>query len=387
MEDPRFRPEEEDNQDATVTPKKRRGSDFLSQYLLRRRENLDPSSESDLESEDNEEAEDKPKKWRRLFRGAFKSVVAPPEEPRTEREHGFDPNTWFSWQSSLNTETSEAEEATSLDEIPESSPVEKIQETPVSKTVPNTTLDHSPEETQAFRPQQTEGLIHERQQNIDPVTIEREVVIERGVGAGLPLLLVGAEYLARKSADKKISRKFDKEVKSIKENASQSESARDQLNAIVQQNREQLEALKRDRGMIEKKTVVKQPEQLKKSSERVSAVEKQQEVAQPRLVFESVASAAEHDVPMERVFERSHEIKDETPVVTTAASVGAIMAFQKDTQKIATLKPAQQIGKSRLSSKLDTVTMVDQYNQAIRTGFLTAVVLIIFSSIAYLMIK
>ncbi len=386
MEDRRFRPEDEENSDILATPKKRRGSDFLSQYLLRRRENLDPTNGSDLESEDDEEEEEKPKKWRRLFRGVFRSVVTPPEEPRSEREHGFDPNTWFSWQSSLSPETADAEDAISVNEIAESPHIEQTEETLVGEEQSRVSSDHLREETQAFTPQDTEGLIHERHQSSDSVITEREVVIERGVGVGLPVLLVGAEYLARKSADKKISGKFSQEIKSIKQSASQGELAREQLNTIVQQNREQLEALKRDRGIIEKKTILKQPEQQKKSPVNTLAVEKQQE-AQPRLVFESVASAAEHDEPVERVFERSHEIKDETPVATAAASVGAIMASQKDVQT-PVLKAIPNVGsKPRLPSRLDPVAIADQYNQAIRTGFLTAVVLIIFSSIAYLMIK
>ena len=415
MEDSRFRPEDEDNQDATVTPKKRRGHDFLSQYLLRRREIANPDSLDDIESddEDEEETTGTPKRWRRFFRGAFKNVVPPPESPRNEREHGFDPNTWFSWQSAARLEESQqhSPEQTSGEQSvtsetsegsqPESPEVQHPEETIHNSEHTRTIPEAAPQNVHEGRPYseaQSGGVIHERLQSSN--VVEREVIIERGVGAALPVALVGMEYLARKSADKKLKRSFTREVDSLKMRASQSETTRNELDAIVRQNREQLEALKRDRGMTEKRGTTKEtykntPEKIPSKSaekrtnpmESTSRIEKQSEV-QPRMIFESVANAAEQDVPVERVFERSHEIKDDkTATAAAAASVGTIMASQSDIQKIIATLPVVQSKTTENMTDKTHQSIVAAYDQAIKMGFIAAVAIIILGTVAYLMVK
>src|SRR3990167_1428465 len=75
------------------TPRRKRGSEFLSQYLLRKSEVVDNNSD-DEESDESTGVS----KRKRFFRSLFKRNVELASESETKREHTFDSESWFSWQ-------------------------------------------------------------------------------------------------------------------------------------------------------------------------------------------------------------------------------------------------------------------------------------------------
>jgi hypothetical protein len=104
-------------------------------------------------------------------------------------------------------------------------------------------------------------------------------------------------------------------------------------------------------------------------------------------IMEQVAEAAEHNAPVERVFERSHEVKDDHSTPVGAASIGAIMAAQAEQKKITQLKASQaQMGiNDQGLPVINTTSDSDIYKQAMRRGFWGAIIIIIFGLLAYLL--
>lgn len=112
---------------------------------------------------------------------------------------------------------------------------------------------------------------------------------------------------------------------------------------------------------------------------------------QERLMKE-VAEAAEVNAPVERSFERSHEIKDDLPVSSAAASVGSVMASKLAAQQAA--QASQYAQPTQASYDNSGLPVIDDpkyaaamYQQAMKFGLVTAVVIIIFGILAYLMVK
>jgi hypothetical protein len=101
--------------------------------------------------------------------------------------------------------------------------------------------------------------------------------------------------------------------------------------------------------------------------------------------MEQVAEAAEHDVPVERAFERSHEVKDDQSTHIGAASIGSIMAEQVAKQRVngpvATQLSQDASGLPVVSGRAQATA----YKQAMRNGFWAAIIIIILGTIAYLL--
>lgn len=424
MENRRNRPEDEGNKDEESTPKRRRGGDFLSQYLLRRRELLDENKEQEEDQED--ETDEKPKKWRRLFSGVFKRVVAPPEggaealERRRTRESTMFASTASSEQSAevpdVETnipETTDIEDVSPVEsdsqeqQASEEAPEEDVQPSAQQESEVAHNIPEIPQQQRAEAPFTSERAVYERSL---PEPQEREVVIERGVGTALPVVLVGAEYLARRRADKRIERKFTKQVGSLEKDINQGELARRQLDTLVQQNREQLEALKRERSSVIEKspapvrteaarpkidkqplprpeTVVNRERKPELQTENKPKLEYTPE-QQSRLIMEKVADAAENDVAVESAYELRHEIKDEPTVGSSASSVGAIMAAKLAEQG----RASHQLASNQVNSEsglpvINDQQQADMYKKAMHAGFWAAMCIIIIGTLAYLMVK
>ena len=98
MEDSAFRPEDDVPTEATTSRKKRRGADFLSQYLFRRQQLEVSEADSD---DEEEESDEKPRPRRKLFSNLFRNIVQPPKEPAVDQieERSFDTSLWYGWQS------------------------------------------------------------------------------------------------------------------------------------------------------------------------------------------------------------------------------------------------------------------------------------------------
>jgi hypothetical protein len=268
------------------------------------------------------------------------------------------------------------------------------------------------EQASGHRPEQTEP---------SPPTVEREVVIERGVGAALPLAAVGLEYLARKKADRKLDAKFTQTTEELNHKTDAGQQVQEELRSLIDQNKEQLASLKRERLMatgavnLERKPVTQEtripeaprslerpefqpktatPEASKQPEQRKAEIHERQQSLKPEMdskrIMEQVAAAAEKDVPVEIAFERSHEVKDEPSVAHNAASVAAIIKQQAiEKQRIAKLKAIQaQMGDANQGLPvIHDQASSSMYKQAIRAGFWSAVMIIILGVIAYLMIK
>ena len=429
MEDRWHGPEDPTNEEPETTRKKRRGSDFLSQYLLRRREQQGEKIE-----EDDEESEEKPKKFRRFFKGLFKNVVEPPfgdPEPTpnrfglealflgTQKEHESNVdslNADIEDKTELKPDFSVARtestaEPYELESAPQESSTEKEEETPQPEAavhIPAAELaqEEEPVSERTYgvpRPyeQVTDQTVYER-----PTTqpTEKEVVIERGAGMALPVVLVGAEYLARKKADRKLDAKYNEKVSRLESDANRQSLVTEQLDTLVKQNREQLAALKRDRG-IETPKVEQRPPALERPATHVeqklteqqplpqSVLEKQPQYT-PEMpkeqdthkIMEQVADAAEHDVPVERVFERSHEVKDDQSSHVGAASIGTIMSAKVADERLGGYNPpTRQLQDENGLPVIPDKVQSAMYRQAIRSGFWAAIIIIILGTIAYLL--
>lgn len=249
---------------------------------------------------------------------------------------------------------------------------------------------------------------------------EKEVVVERGPGMVLPVALVGLEHLGRKKADKKLEKRVKEEIASTNAEVKRGAALQQELESLARQNSEQLEALKRAREgrpvesvptaqktaeiaparpperatttIEQPKHNIEQPKPASDTKEQSPLVAESRvatEEAPPQKILEQVVDAAEHDIPVERVFERSHEVKDDKSVPITAASVGAVVGAHAAAKQYQAL----QQSKHTASAQNGTTPFVNDpvaaaaYKQAIKMGFWTAVMIIILGSIAYLMVK
>ncbi len=112
----------------------------------------------------------------------------------------------------------------------------------------------------------------------------------------------------------------------------------------------------------------------------------------PQKILEKVAEAADSDSPVERVFERSHEVKDDTVAATGASSVGSVAASRLSTND-RIVYPKGTESTPQPSSKVVDIPVIqesntpDEYRKAMAAGFSAALVIIVVGCIAYLMVK
>lgn len=433
-------PEKQDDSNAETRSKKKRSASRLSQYLsgLRGKETKDRHEAA------GEKADEKPKRFRRLFNKIFPKVVEnPSQEEAGEQQHDFDYESRFSWTglaSRSESTTGITPEATIANiatksvedqgrsveqgtehQRPIDTPEDPVETPPASETSdeqwtpPEVPAPSSGDEV--FIQQRAD---YETQQATPAVeSSTKEVIVERGSGAVLPVVLVGAEYLARKKADRKLEGRMNEKIKDSKEKLDHTAVLQQELETVVKQNREQLEALKRARegqapvesgpsarntierpptAPKERITTVEQPirspeaakytPEVKEQPRLVVEREVKQEV-QPEKILEQVVDAAEHDMPVERIFERSHEVKDDKTVPGAAVSVGAVMNAQAAVNQYQDLRQAKQsVGTQGgpLPFVSDSAAH-KSYKQAVKMGFWAAVMIIILGAIAYLVVK
>ncbi len=414
---------QEENQSTESTPKK----ESALQKHLRRLGIFGEAKKDSIESDDDEESDKPKKKFRKFFKGLFKDIVEPPQsqDSKTAKRPNLE-SLFFGWQepevkNSPNDESEETKTEAQEAETPAQQEIvsEKAPETSEPLDETNTHLETSedvlieevptlaanegiaaPVQPDAAREFTTNPIIFERSTTNTP---EKETVVERGTGMALPVVLVGAEYLARKRADRKLDTKFSEKTETLEKTVKQSDMAREQLDKLVRQNKEQLEKLKRERiPALENLPALKvekqpKPEQLARTEvpklqtrvEHAETTIQEQEVAKREQykIMEQVANAAEHDVPVEIAFERSHEVKDDLSSPTAAASIGAIMAAQAEEQR--RTARSQTVARRNLEdvSGLPFVNKPqtpDMYQQAMKRGFWAAVCIIILGMIAYL---
>lgn len=378
------------------------------------------------ESDDDEETDKPKKKFRKFFKGLFKSVVEPPESSSatTEQKPTLE-SLFFGWQEPelQDTDLSEASEVIETpvadqervglervqENVSEGSEISQQTDTPSSEII-----DNSPVNPEAVPRQYEAPIIPESNtvfERSTPKPQEKDVVIQRGSNL-LPVALVGAEYLARKRADRKLDAKLTEKTEKLEQKDKEAAYAHAQLDTLMKQNREQLEKLKRERlqpVQAEQAVASERPskpevtalaydrrkvsnEVPKPEESRISSSEQfvKQDVSERReqyKIMEQVANAAENNEPVEIAFERSHEVKDDVSTTSAAASIGAIMAAQAEEQKhIARVQAVQQqMGDAAQGLPvLNDSQAADMYQQAMKRGFWAAVAIIILGLLAYL---
>lgn len=436
MEDRKYDPNEKDTSAAKNSPERRRDGESLFQYFLRKREASEAGQSDDKETESSEESTTK-RRWK-LFKGFFSNVVADPskesDKSAEQREAPILPLAWGSVESTnyAPTETPQVEASDNIDSTPNADPGISNEATAVPESsgeladVPTAELPQEPEQsnTEADTPiltseatYPTPGQTLEYQQAFapdeaitqTPTVVERERVVERGVGLALPVVLVGAEYFARKRADRKLDRKFETKTELMKKDMNRGELARDQLDSLVRQNRDQLERLKQERGVQQPSVearpapeirTTKEAPEIRKPGPEANRQQYQQERREVRATpyeqaerrevvqAENKAETTEVQTRSERIIERSHEIKDDH-TVPSAPSVGAIMAAQAAQKQAAA---SQNMASQTTYDPLGLPVIADSrsaevYKQAMRAGFWAAVTIIIFGLLAYLMVK
>ncbi len=434
--------EEPATTDAELSPKKRWRTDFLSQFLVRRRE-----VEGSPDEDEDEGSEEKPKKFRRFFRRLFGGMVEKPElsgesSGLSERPSLMDAllaRTMGSEASQRALEVEETEESSnqvehSIDEssetpqatgsetplppefadwavlgsLEESQPEEHNASSSLQETLPPVVPEvTAPVQSEDTAPLPAEYRPVSEQPFPEPVRLEKETVVERRAETALPIALLGAEYLARKKADRKLRTEVAQRTDKLEENDKRNETATARLETLVRQNRERLETLKRERShktevlttpppalevdRQEQRPFVPSPEVSvsKKTVEQEvpPAIDKPEQQGSQRIMQE-VAEAAEHNSPVERVFERSHEVKDDKTNPAGASAVGSIIANKQLQQPVSTTSHSPV--SSRPSSTGDLPVIYDDprkglYAQAMRNGFWAAVLIIILGIIAYLL--
>lgn len=434
MENRPIGPEEQDDTTDSTSSKKKRGS-TLSRYLSALRGKEAPGADSE------DASSEKPKRAQRLFSRLFPGIVERPAhlspQETTEQEHAFDHEAWFGWvrsarqaesvaasseeteqtlmpdvistsaQAGLSTEQTGA--ADQLDQIQASEVTETQSSNP--DTVVLTPVNREQTPTLGVY-EQTDRLAAEigvsPQQGEIPLrtSTEAETVIERRGSNVLPIALVGAEYLARKRADRKLESRVDKKIDTASEKQQRAEALQKELEHVVSQNKQQIEQLKRARTSMEQQApraseskeaapvivpaAVETRRPPQPETARIEQKPSTEEAIKPYNIAERVADAAEHDVPVERAFERSHEVKDDMPMTTAATSVGAVMAANIATAGITPVARGKSSSVPADSGNLPYVSDADiaaAYRQAAKRGFWSAICLIILGSIAYVMVK
>ena len=416
---------QEENQSTESNPKQ----ESALQKHLRRLGIFGEAKKETTEFDDDDESDKPKKKFRKFFKGLFKNVVEPPESQEADNQrHPSLESLFFGWEEPESKKLAETpiddDVLTSKQALKapgqaiEPSLQEDVESPPSSIEARNETQNNSEEadmedaRVEAHKtpivgsraePEQIYSVNPTISERTAETPAEKEIIIERGgVGAALPMVLVGAEYLARRRADRKLDAKIIEKSETLKKEVKSGDIARQQLDTLVKQNEEQLEKLKRERLPIIEKAVASKPEKVRHAPHHELPTPVRQEArteapAEARgpvrteqyKIMEQVANAAEHDVPVEKAFERSHEVKDDVSMpVMAAASVGAIMASKLEDQRRTQHVQAGGHQANNVSSGglpvINESVSGDMYQQAMKRGFWAAIAIIVLGMIAYL---
>ncbi len=428
MEDRSYDPN--DKKEESDDPTKRfmqKGESFI-QYLLRKRESdMAESLEADDDDEETEESGVSPKRRSKLFQGIFRNMVSKqPIESGTKSASIQGPETGFALSGSEARDATKprAETAPLLvpgqAETPErvtspaESPPDDIQAASTSPEVPteDARRETTPPDEDEPNPRTTDGrnatvsYASEVTQSANTPRTEKETVIERSVGNALPVVLVGAEYFARKRADRKLDQKFTKQGSDLTKEVSRGESARQELNRLVEQNRTEVEALKQKRDNLPVQQAVKVPEapaperQAPAYQERYRQTETNLQAKTEAYDYNRQPNSPEVQAQLSReraeklarsletVQERSHEIKDDHTATSTATTIGALIADSTAAQSLLLKQASSHEPNAATGLQVATEEQASKlYRQAIQSGFILAVVIIILGLLAYLVLQ
>lgn len=410
MKEKGFSPKPDETE--TILPPSDFGGDFLVAWLHRRKKN--PESTDD---EDDDEESEKPKsRFSRLFGKLFPRIAA--KETIKPAERAENPlGELLTSSESKGAQQRIIQEQETVTYHPEDSKVPteelspKLQEQPNPIVRKNEVVAHlrdpyerltskvedpsigAARNIEANNTRESESSVFERRTEMPSLRSER--VIERRVTEPLAVL----EYFLRRRAVKNVERQVKKESANLEKKLRQSNESNERLQGLAKKSQEQLQELRTKRQTVEKpliekaeqirtERVIEQPapyrmeratkaEQIKPKIE-ASEYEAKEVPVQPERVLEQVLHAAEKNSPIEKLYERRHETKDEpTKIKGTigdgAVPIGAVISdtmqqvgFNKQAHKHLS-DNAQNSGRSH-HNKL--------YKQAAVNGFWTALVLI-----------
>lgn len=313
-------------------------------------------------------------------------------------------------------------ESSSIEGETEKEPAAQTYENP--EVQPKLAEANSHEDVVEFRTREEAGLTQYEQVVFDRSSSSespRETRYEAPRGAiAAAVGLVGAEYFGRKRADRRLKREIDQLQKRVRDG----ERASKQLQSIAKESKDQRRELQQrqkdfearlpERSHQAAEKVVATPKYESKPMQPKESAEKRPEVfreaeglidmsenspapvispektpnikedtpEKPEAVFKKVIAAAEHDDPIERSYERRHEIKDEAgaPLGTGSGpvSIGSIMAGMNDSlpaQPASRAHPAPSPRQNDITVQQNGPSM---YDQAVQRGFWGGVIVIIF---------
>ncbi len=239
-----------------------------------------------------------------------------------------------------------------------------------------------------------------------------ERVIERGLGGALPTLLVGAEYFARKRADKRLDKKIttsrdqvdnlrieqnrasnniqelrsghqrvEDEILNIKEQAKNNLAKSTRINGSgISFTNTELET-RQVRGQEIKKELAQ--ENIRSSTPEIKPIiADNKNVISPEKIAERVFQAAERGEAIEKQYELRQEIKGNdfsTKSSNTNPLFGSINSNSTTSDITTKYQPKES---PNIVFKNDQNN--SPYTQAVKNGFLGALVIVVFAVLAYL---
>ena len=438
MEDRSYNPNGKKEEPADPTKRFMQSNESFIHFLLRKREqDAAESLEEDDDDEDEKEKKDSKlnnKRFSRLFSNLFKNEVikqSPSSGLESSSLFGLGAAIVASEAHSQDTETQTANQPESTVDYQLPAKLDAIDKVSETTDVPSETVETPTDELEQSQrlPVETQQVVIPRintQESINPTrnealransteyaagdhSVDKETVIEKGVGSALPIVLVGAEYFARKRADRKLDKNFTEKTTELKQELSRGAQANQELEKLVRHNRTEVEALKQKRDTLVNPRFSEKPVDLarerynssgdsKLNSEDVKesqrAYSQQEKTAMPERINNGVDQIYNRDEfrepetqQSERLQELRHEVKDDQTFVA-ASSLGSLIEHSAAAQNLrikqnSTLKVPDQSNSSTLTDD----QAAKQYQQAIQSGFIAAVVIIIVGILAYLVIQ
>jgi hypothetical protein len=127
------------------------------------------------------------------------------------------------------------------------------------------------------------------------------------------------------------------------------------------------------------------PEAELRNIEKITEKEELEVPARSEVILEKVVDAAEHNIPIERSYERRHEIKDEATSPMGAHSIGSILTGVTSPVISSGMQSTTHLQNNPiLNVPSSQPQQPEMYKQAIQRGFVGAAVLLVLMAIAYI---
>jgi hypothetical protein len=410
-----------ENEEKKTEKKDHKRSNFFLEWLAARRRaaELQPENHDSLE---DEEGVEKPKKRRqRWFRVLFTKHVH--TEPVAERSSGYmaaketathEGTADESERGLFTTERKKEpeEDRVSKSEAPEPEDHESFERKPIEEEhgvlkVPRT----APIPEFLSFPIPEEVISRDAAKNTEPANVEpaedyqpektSSAAVEASDGgrrgeplAALTLLGLGAEYIGRKHENRAQDKRIERTERELEKQLNEQTRLTNDVSRVekkIPRANPEVVVEKRDShpepAFIEREPKIKEetlaPIQKEKLAEeavrKVEAYERRQEA--PTVVLKEMLNAAEVNAPVERLYERRQEVKDEPGsqfASSGAAHIGSILQEMSNAKNnaVATGGSAKALGSQ---------TTPEQYRQAAERGFWGAIVILIFALMVYLL--